>query len=156
MWKKYKPYILSSVIALAVGALSSLLTRGNMNIYQDINVPPLAPPMAIFPWVWAILFILMGISSAMVYLRRDDADATSALQIYAIQLVVNFFWSIIFFNMRAFFFAFIWTMLLWTLIIIMIVQFRKVSKTAANLQYPYLIWVTFAAYLTLMIWLLNR
>lgn len=156
MWKKYKPYILSSVIALAVGALSSLLTRGNMNIYQDINVPPLAPPMAIFPWVWAILFILMGISSAMVYLRRDDEDATSALQIYAIQLVVNFFWSIIFFNMRAFFFAFIWTMLLWTLIIIMIVQFRKVSKTAANLQYPYLIWVTFAAYLTLMIWLLNR
>ena len=112
--------------------------------------------MAIFPWVWAILFILMGISSAMVYLRRDDADATSALQIYAIQLVVNFFWSIIFFNMRAFFFAFIWTMLLWTLIIIMIVQFRRVSKTAANLQYPYLIWVTFAAYLTLMIWLLNR
>ena len=156
MWKKYKPYILSSVIALAVGALSSLLTRGNMNIYQDINVPPLAPPMAIFPWVWAILFILMGISSAMVYIRRDDPDATSALQNNAIQLVVNFFWSIIFFNMRAFFFAFIWTMLLWTLIIIMIVQFRKVSKTAANLQYPYLIWVTFAAYLTLMIWLLNR
>ena len=156
MWKKYKPYILSAVIALAVGALSSLLTRGNMNIYDDITVPPLAPPMAIFPWVWGILFILMGISSAMVYLRRDDADATSALQIYAIQLVVNFFWSIIFFNMRAFFFAFIWTMLLWTLIIIMIVQFRKVSKTAANLQYPYLIWVTFAAYLTLMIWLLNR
>lgn len=156
MWKKYKPYILSVIIALAVGGLSSLLTRGNMDIYQTINVPPLAPPMSIFPWVWGILFVLMGISSAMVYLRRDDADATSALQIYAIQLVVNFFWSIIFFNMRAFFFAFVWTMLLWVLIIIMIVQFRKVSKTAAYLQWPYLIWVTFAAYLTLMIWLLNR
>ncbi len=156
MWKKYKPYILSVIIALAVGGLSSLLTRGNMDIYQTINVPPLAPPMSIFPWVWGILFVLMGISSAMVYLRRDDADATSALQIYAIQLVVNFFWSIIFFNMRAFFFAFVWIMLLWVLIIIMIVQFRKVSKTAAYLQWPYLIWVTFAAYLTLMIWLLNR
>ena len=156
MWKKIKPYVISIVIALAVGGLSSLLTRGNMSIYQSLKQPPLAPPMSLFPWIWGILFVLMGISSAMIYLRRNEADTSSALQFYAIQLAVNFFWSIIFFNMQAFLFAFIWIMILWVLIIVMIIQFRKVNKTAAYLQLPYLIWVTFAAYLTLMIWLLNR
>lgn len=158
MWTKIKPYVISIVIALGVGGLSALFTKGNMDVYNTINRPALAPPMIVFPIVWGILFVLMGISSAIVYTKRDENpdDALDALKVYAFQLVVNFFWSIIFFNMRAYLFAFIWLVLLWLLIIVMILRFRKVSKTAAYLQLPYLLWVTFAGYLTFMIWILNR
>ena len=71
MWKKIKPYVISIAIALAVGGLSALLTKNNMDVYDTINRPSLAPPMWLFPVVWSILFILMGISSAMVYLKKD-------------------------------------------------------------------------------------
>ena len=158
MWKKIKPYVISIAIALAVGGLSSLLTKNNMEVYNSINRPVLAPPMWLFPVVWSILFILMGISSALVWVNRNEnrEDAFSALRVYGLQLVVNFFWTIIFFNMQAYLFAFIWLILLWVLIVIMIVQFKKISPIAAYLQIPYLLWVTFAGYLTLMIYLLNR
>lgn len=158
MWNKIKPYVISIAIALGVGALSSLLTKGNMNLYDYIVKPPLSPPMIVFPIVWSILFILMGISSAMVFVNRENNKeaARSALLTYAFQLAVNFFWSIIFFNMKAYLFAFIWILLLLALILIMIIQFRKVSKTAAYLQIPYLLWVIFAAYLTFMVYCLNR
>lgn len=158
MWTKIKPYVISIAIALAVGGLSALLTKGNMDLYNTINRPALAPPMIVFPIVWAILYILMGIGSARVYVKRElnKEDAADALKIYGLQLAVNFFWSIIFFNMRVYFFAFIWLMLLWLLIIFMIVWFAKISKAAAYLQVPYLLWVTFAGYLTFMIWILNR
>ena len=158
MWKKIKPYVISIAIALAVGGLSTLLTKNNMQVYDTINRPALAPPMWLFPVVWSILFILMGIRSALVWVNRekDVETASSALRIYGLQLIVNFFWSIIFFNMQAYLFAFIWLLLLLALIIIMIVQFRKISPLAAYLQIPYLLWVTFAGYLTFMIYLLNR
>ncbi len=158
MWRKIKPYVISIAIALGVGGLSALLTKGNMDIYNTINRPALAPPMIVFPIVWGILFVLMGISSAIVYTKRDENpdEVLDALKVYAFQLIVNFFWSIIFFNMQAYLFAFIWLLLLWVLIIIMIIRFKKVSKTAAYLQLPYLLWVTFAGYLTFMIWILNR
>ena len=158
MWKKIKPYVISIAIALAVGGLSALLTKNNMDVYDTINRPSLAPPMWLFPVVWSILFILMGISSAMVYLKKDESPeaVTSALKVYGAQLVVNFFWTIIFFNMQAYLFAFVWLIILWILIVIMIVQFRKISPVAGYLQIPYLLWVTFAGYLTFMIYLLNR
>lgn len=157
MWKKIKPYIISILIALAVGGLSAFLTKNSMAEYKNINQPPLAPPMILFPIVWSILFILMGISSAIIYTKRDvnHQEAVSGLIIYVLQLIVNFFWSIIFFNMRAYLFAFIWLLLLLILIIMMIVQFRKISPAAAYLQIPYLLWVTFAGYLNFMIYLLN-
>jgi len=156
MWKKIKPFVIGIAIAWAVGALSALLTRGNMGLYDEIARPPLSPPMVLFPIVWGILFTLMGVSSAMIWLERENGkDTGTALRIYGLQLVVNFFWSIIFFNMRAFLFAFIWIMLLWALIIVMITLFRRLNKTAAYLQIPYLLWVTFAAYLTLMIFMMN-
>ena len=156
MWKKIKPFVAGIAIAWGVGILSALLTRGNMGLYDEIARPPLSPPMVLFPIVWGILFTLMGVSSALIWRERENGtDTGTALRIYALQLAVNFFWSIIFFNMRAFLFAFIWIMLLWALIIVMITQFRRINKTAAYLQLPYLIWVTFAAYLTLMIFLMN-
>lgn len=157
MWKKIKPYVISVAMALAVGGLSALLTKNNMSVYNNIERPALAPPMVVFPIVWSILFILMGISGAMVWVNREkDPDtAFAALRVYGMQLIINFFWSIIFFNMQAYLFAFIWLVLLWIFILVMIAQFRKISPLAAYLQLPYLLWVTLAGYLTLMIYLLN-
>lgn len=156
MLKKLKPYIISVIIALAVGGLSALLTKNNMNIFEKINMPPLSPPSVVFPIVWAVLYILMGISSAIIYKNGTDREEVqSALKVYALQLAVNFFWSLIFFNMQAYLFAFIWLVLLWVLVIVMIVKFKKISPAAAWLQIPYLLWITFAGYLSLMIYLLN-
>lgn len=158
MWKKIKPYVISVAIALGVGGLSAFFTRNNMTVYENINQPPLAPPMILFPIVWSILFILMGIGSAIVYQKQGEnrAESTSALWIYGMQLVVNFFWSIIFFNMRAFLLAFLWLLLLLFLIIRTIMKYYSINKTAALLQIPYLLWVTFAGYLTFAIWYLNK
>lgn len=156
MLKKLKPYIISVIIALAVGGISTLLTKNNMSIFEKINMPPLSPPSVVFPIVWAVLYILMGISSAIIYKNGTDREEVqSALKVYALQLAVNFFWSLIFFNMQAYLFAFIWLVLLWVLVIVMIVKFKKISPAAAWLQIPYLLWITFAGYLSLMIYLLN-
>lgn len=155
MRKRIKPYIISVAIALAVGGLSALLTRNNMNVYDTLIRPALAPPMIVFPIVWSILFILMGISGAMVYNERHEKDVGGALKIYALQLAVNFFWSIIFFNMKAYLFAVVWLVVLWLLVLWMIVSFYKIKPLAAYLQIPYILWLTFAFYLSLMIYLLN-
>ena len=158
MWKKIKPYVISIAIALAVGGLSALLTAGNMNIYDRIITPPLSPPPILFPIVWTILYTLMGVSSARIYIKgkEQNIDVSGALLVYALQLAVNFFWSIIFFNMQAFLFAFVWIILLWLVIIVMIKRFYEIDPLSAWLQIPYLLWVTFAAYLTFAIYILNR
>lgn len=152
---KWKPLIISLLIPLAVGGLSALLTMQSMEIYGNLNQPPLSPPGFLFPIVWAVLFILMGISSYLIYVS-DNQNKKRALTIYAVQLFFNFVWSLIFFNMQAYLFAFIWLVILWLFIIAMIVSFWKISKPAALLQIPYLLWVTFAGYLNLGIFLLNR
>lgn len=157
MWKKIKPYVISIAIALAVGGLSALLTMENMDIYSRINRPPLSPPSWLFPVVWTILYVLMGIGAALVYNRKEfkPEGVRRALIIYAVNLFLNFFWSIIFFNLEAYFLAFVWLVALWAVIVAMIISFRRVSPAAAYLQIPYLIWVTFAGYLTFAIYLLN-
>ncbi len=151
-------YAISIGIALLVGGLSALVTNGSMGIYEEIITPPLAPPSWLFPVVWTILFILMGISAAMIYNDKNAPtyQKKSALYTYALSLIVNFFWSIIFFNLRAFFFAFLWLVLLLYLIINTILKYYKIRPLAAYLQIPYAIWVSFAGYLTLAIWYLNR
>ena len=157
MWKKIKPYIISVAFALGIGGLSALITANNMDLYSQINQPPLAPPSLLFPVVWTLLYILMGISAAMVWQKRgeDRTKVDTALSIYALNLFLNFFWSIIFFNMRAFLFAFIWLVALWAVILIMIIKFAKIKPIAGYLQIPYLLWVTFAGYLNLAIYILN-
>ena len=155
MLKKILTYAASIAVALGIGSLSALLTSGSMDIYSSVETPPLSPPSIVFPIVWTILFTLMGISAARVFIATDY-KWNSALTVYVIQLAVNFFWSIIFFNMRAFLFAFIWLILLWVLIIVMIKGFYKYDKAAAILQIPYLLWVTFAGYLNIGIYWLNR
>lgn len=156
MRKQWKPIILSILVAEAVGALSGFLTREGMKLFTDaVAQPPLSPPPLLFPIVWAILYALMGYGSARIWLSTPSPDRSRALNLYAIQLVVNFFWSLIFFNAQAFGFAFFWLLLLWGLVLLMILAFDKVDPLSAKLQVPYLIWLTFAAYLNLGVWYLN-
>jgi len=155
---KIEYYIISIAIALTTGALSALITNGNMDLYSTIITPPLSPPAILFPIVWTILYTLMGISAAMIYTTESSPlpARKSALYTYAISLILNFFWSIIFFNNRQFLFAFIWLILLWISIIVTIVKYYKIKPIAAYLQIPYLLWVTFAGYLNFAIWILNK
>ena len=152
-WKAYLFWILFTE---AVGALSGWLTRESTQLYtQVIQRPPLSPPAAVFPIVWTILFALMGIGAARIDLAESSPERAQNLRIYMLQLAVNFFWSILFFNLQQYGFALLWLIFLWVLILWMILSFRKVDRTAALLQIPYLLWVTFALYLNFGVWALN-
>lgn len=143
-------------IPLLVGGLSAFLTMGGMKTFESLNQPPLSPPGWLFGVVWTILYTLMGISTYLVV--RSDASETQinrALSVYVYQLIANFLWPTFFFNFGWYLFSFIWLIFLWVLVLIMIVRFYQISKAAGLLQIPYLIWLTFAAYLNLGIWLLN-
>ena len=152
MWKKF---LLCLAIPLGVGGLSALLTSGNMQIFEEINKPPLSPPGWLFPVVWTILYALMGVVLYIVVMAKDTKYNLPAYISFGVQLFFNFFWSIIFFNAKAYLFAFIWLILLWVAIIANIYFFYKVNKTAGKILIPYLIWVTFAGYLNFGIYLLN-
>ena len=157
IWGKIRPYLISVAIALGIGTLSALFTVKDMNLYSEIVTPPLAPPAILFPIVWTALYTLMGISAAMIYGKRADfpKESQDALFTYAGSLIINFAWSIIFFKMRAFLLAFVWLVLLLGFILKTIIQYKRIYPLAAYLQIPYLIWVTFAGYLTLAIFILN-
>jgi tryptophan-rich sensory protein len=152
--KNIKAFIISVLIPLAVGGLSALLSRDGMMSFDIVQKPPLTPPAILFPIAWTILYVLMGIASYFVF-TSDSPLKESALRVYGIQLVFNFFWSIIFFNMQRYTFAFVWLLILWLLIILTTVLFYRIKKTAGYLFIPYLVWVTFAAYLNLGIAILN-
>ena len=151
-------YAISIAIALGVGGLSALLTMGNMSLYEEVIQPPLAPPSILFPIVWTVLYVLMGVSAAIIYTdsRVEKSERTAALMPYWASLFVNFFWSILFFNFRAFLPAFIWLILLEFLIVMTIISYRRINTGAAYLQIPYAVWVAFAGYLNIAIWWLNR
>lgn len=135
-------------ITLLIGGLPGISVAIN-NTYETLNKPPLSPPGILFPIVWTILFILMGIS---VYLVRDNKDAVKA---YFIQLIVNALWTPIFFLLNAYLLAFIWLVILIVLVVIMLDKFKEVNKTSVYLNIPYLIWLLFALYLNAGIFLLN-
>lgn len=152
-WKVYALWIAATE---AIGALAGFLTRDGVKVYQATAVkPPLTPPPVVFPIVWSILFVLMGISAARIYLSPPSADRSRSLTLYAVQLAFNFLWSILFFGLHFYGGALLWLLALWLLILWMIVSFRKVDPAAAWLQIPYLLWVTFAAYLNFGVWRLN-
>jgi tryptophan-rich sensory protein len=143
-------------IPLAVGGLSALLTMGSMDDFAALEQPPLSPPGWLFPVVWTILFALMGISLYLVINSGVSQDKlTPALTVFAIGLAFNFFWSIWFFNFGWYVFAFVWLLALWVIIIINAVLFYRISKPAGLLFIPYILWVTFAAYLNAAIAVLN-
>ena len=113
-WKIYAAWILFTE---AVGSLSGWLTRDGAKAYSEsIIQPPLSPPALVFPIVWGILFALMGIGAARIYLASPSRDRTNSLRIFLLQLAFNFFWSILFFNFQAFGAALVWLVILWGLI----------------------------------------
>lgn len=150
-----KTLIIALAIPLLVGGLAALLS-GGMDSFSALNKPPLSPPGWLFPVVWTILYLAMGFASYLVATANAPTyKKNSALLAYAAQLIFNFFWPIIFFAWEAYLVAFIWLVVLWVLILITILRFYAVSKPAAYLMVPYLLWVTFAGYLNLAIYLLN-
>ena len=153
----FKKLILNLAIPLAVGGLSALITKNSMEMFSQIEKPPLSPPGWLFPVVWTILYVLMGVSAYIV--QKTNGSKTkkdSAIAVYTLQLIFNFFWSIIFFNLKAYLFAFLWLLVLWILVLWNVISFYKINKTAGLLMLPYLIWVTFAGYLNFGIFLLNK
>lgn len=157
MKRNWKPYLFWILLSETVGALSGWLTREGTEIYaQTIVKPPLSPPGWVFPLVWAVLYALMGIGAARIYQSPPSRSRSLGLNLFIAQLVVNFFWSPIFFNLQAFGFAFFWLLLLLALVLWMILAFRKADPLAAKLQIPYLVWLSFAAYLNFGVWYLNR
>lgn len=151
-----KKLVKAVAIPLLVGAIAGLLTMNGMKAFEELAKPLLSPPGWLFPVVWTILYILMGVAYYLVNRSGGSEKAVDeANTIYALQLIANFIWPILFFGFHWYFLSFIWLVLLWFLILLTIHMFGKVSKKAAFLMIPYLLWVTFAGYLNLGIWWLN-
>lgn len=153
--KKYKPYLKAIALPLAVGAISAFFTMKGMPYYEMQEKPFFTPPNITFPIVWTILYVLMGISAAKIKLS-SDSKKNDALKTYWLQLIFNFFWSVIFFGLHQYFLAFLWLLLLIGLIIKMIREFVQIDLTAAKLQIPYLLWCIFATILNFSVWWLNK
>lgn len=143
------------VSAELTGALSALFSGGYSDFYAEIARPPLSPPAFLFSLVWTILYALMGISAYLVW-RADTQDSRRAIGVYAIQLAINFLWSIIFFRFRALLAASFAAILLSAAVAVMIYAFYGINRKAAYMQLPYLVWSLFAAYLASAAYILNR
>ena len=141
-------------VPLLVGAATALINKNGFDSYERLNQPPLSPPSWLFPIVWSILYILMGISSYLVS-QKGTQFPKRALTIYIIQLVMNFIWPILFFTFPAYLLSFIWLAVLLAMVIVMAVIFCRINKTAGLLQIPYIIWSIFALYLNIGVYLLN-
>ena len=154
--KPWKSYVFWIILSELVGVLSGLLSKDGMKQFiQTVTQPSFAPPPAVFPIVWAILYALMGIGMARIWLYGVVPEKYNAQNLFFVQLILNFFWPLIFFNAMAFGFAFAWIILLWILVLAMLLAFRKQDRLAGLLQLPYLLWITFAAFLTFTVWMQN-
>lgn len=154
-WNKWWTYGIFIVLTLAVGMLSGFLTREGMAQVSQLPQSALTPPSWVFPVVWGILYTLMAIGAARIWLSPESEERSRGLWLYLFQLIFNFFWSLFYFNMQAFGFSLLWLIALWILILLMILSWRKTDKLAPWLQIPYLIWVAFAGYLNFVMWRLN-
>lgn len=154
--KNRKGLILCLLIPLLTGALSAFLTRNAMEQFEQLSKPLLSPPGWLFPVVWTILYLMMGAASYLIWKSGGPRRAVSeALTLYGVQLGFNFLWSILFFNMGRYLFAFFWLVALWFLILAAALRFYRLSKPAGYLMIPYLLWVAFAGYLNLGVYLMN-
>ena len=151
---KLKSLLWNLFIPVFGGVVVGFLTKDSMNVYSQAVQPKLAPPPVVFPIVWSILYVLMGISSYMIYESKSIRKEKS-LYVYYIQLMINFVWPFVFFSGKMFLAAFFILLLLWGMVIWMTGLFYKIKPLAAYLQIPYLIWLGFAAYLNLSIGFLN-
>ena len=151
-----KRLIISILIPLGIGFLSFLLTRNGIENYTLKLIKPFfAPPSFLFSIVWTILYILMGISSFLIY-ESMSCHKSNCLLLYILNLVLNFTWPIIFFNLEARLFAFLFILLLDIVVVLMNLCFYGIDKRAGYLNVPYIIWLLFATILNFSVYLLNR
>lgn len=151
--KNIKTLIISIIIPILVGFIGNLLGNNSMG-FNEIIKPDYTPPRIIFPIVWIVLYILMGISSYLIY-TSNSPKKEDALRVYALQLIFNMLWTFFFFNLNWFLFSFIWIIILIILVLIMIYKFIKINNIAGYLQIPYLIWLLFASILNISVYFLN-
>lgn len=151
------PRLLAALLLpLAVGGLSAWLTGSFSEAYGSVYKPLLSPPGWVFPVVWTALYLLMGYASYLVWTSdASDEEKKEALTLYAVQLIFNFVWPLLFFRWRMFWIAFAWLVLLWVLILLTKRRFDSIDRRSGLCLLPYLVWVTFAAYLNLGVSLLN-
>ncbi len=146
---EWKPLVVSVAISLGAGILGSLLAPSIGESYTMMEKPPLSPPGWLFPVVWTILYVLMGIAAYRIWLNPTGEARRSALLFYGAQLVVNILWPLVFFEWKAYWLAFFWLLLLWYLVFVTWQKFKELDRRAGLLLVPYLVWLTFAAYLNL-------
>lgn len=146
--------ILITLAPLIFGALSWLVVSDAAVSYQMLVRPPLSPTSWVFPAVWTVLYIMMGTASLRIY-SSADSDRTNALYLFYIQLAVNIIWPFIFFGLCQYLVAFLWIILLWLLILDTTVTFGSIDRRAGFLLIPYMLWISFAAYLNLAVFFLN-
>lgn len=155
--KKILKTVILIAIPLAVGGLAALLTQNSRTFYSALQKPPLSPPGFLFPIIWSVLYLLIGIASCLIVQRGTARPyVRDALCFYAASLAVNFFWPIVFFRFQSLFAAFWVLLLLWLVTGIATAKFYRISHAAGYLMLPYWLWITFAGYLNLAVWLLNR
>ncbi len=148
-WKPLLFFLLYTFILAGIGTLLGMPST------DGLSLPPLSPPDWLFPIAWTILYSLMSIAAYLVAIS-DDIDRTSSLQLYLAQVVVNILWPLLFFRLEWRFVAFLWLIVLILLVLRMARRFKDISKTAYLLLLPYIVWLFFAGYLNLGIYLLNR
>ena len=150
-WKKL---IIITVITFIVGTFFSFFTMNSMDTFKDLS-KPINVRGVLFPIVWSILYLLMSISCYLI-VQSNDKDKKEGIILYAIQLVINSLWTLIFFGFRAYLLSFIWIIILLIVVISMLAKFYNINKIAMYINIPYVLWLLFAAYLNLGIYLLNK
>ena len=150
-WKKL---IIITVITFIVGTFFSFFTMNSMDTFKDLS-KPINVPGVLFPIVWSILYLLMSISCYLI-VQSNDKDKKEGIILYAIQLVINSLWTLIFFGVGAYLLSFIWIIILLIVVIIMLAKFYNINKIATYINIQYVLWLLFAAYLNLGIYLLNK
>ena len=157
MKKQWKTYLFWILLAEGTGLLAAFLSRDGLMEFQETAIKPsFMPPAIVFQVVWPFLYVLMGIGVARVWLTAPRGIRQTGINLFIAQLILNFFWPLLFWNAKTYGLSVYWLILLWVLILLMILSFRQADKTAALLQIPYLVWVTFALALNVAVWQLNR
>lgn len=148
--------VFSIFLPLFAGIVGSIFTYANIfSWYVFLKKPVLSPPNWVFGPVWTLLYILMGVAAYLVWIEKKNKTSKQAMQLYWIQLALNSMWSIVFFGLQQLFASSVIIILLWFMVLLTILKFNKISKKAAYLLIPYLLWITFASYLNISVWLLN-
>jgi len=158
-WKRIalKPLAVSIAIPLGVGALSSLLTHGSMEAFGRLRQPPLTPPDWVFPVVWSILYVMMGVASYLIYTSNfPEKTRRAALCAYGVTLVLNFLWPLLFFRAAMHLAAFYLLLALLVVVAVTAYLFGCLRPAAGYLFVPYLAWTLFAGYLNFGVYWLNR